>query len=179
MKKVIIHTDGGCSGNPGPGGWAATLTYGAHTKEISGGELATTNNRMEIRAAMEALNALKEPCEVVVFTDSEYVKDGITQWVPAWKAKGWKRGKKPVKNLDLWQALDAAVARHRVEWKWVRGHTGHEGNERCDGLATAAIEKIQRECSAAVLREALERFIESTKPAAPQAAAAPPGLFGE
>lgn len=118
MKKVVIHSDGGCSGNPGPGGWAAILGHGPYTPELSGGEWATTNNRMELRAAIEALNALKKPCEVQFFTDSEYVRNGITSWVAKWKLKGWKRGTNPVKNEDLWRALDSAAAGHKIKWHW-------------------------------------------------------------
>ncbi len=167
MKKVVIHSDGGCSGNPGPGGWAAILSHGQHTRELSGGEWATTNNRMELRAAIEALNALKEPCEVEFFTDSEYVRDGITLWVAKWKLKGWRRGTKPVKNEDLWRALDSAAARHRITWNWVKGHAGQEGNERCDWLATQEIEKIQKEATPQQLAAALAKFVEESKPATP------------
>lgn len=133
---VEIYTDGACSGNPGPGGWGALLLYGEHEKEISGGELETTNNRMELTAAIEALGLLKRPCTVNLHTDSTYVRDGITKWIHGWKAKGWKTAnKKPVKNADLWQALDAAVKRHDIEWIWVKGHAGDPGNERADALA--------------------------------------------
>ena len=159
MKNVIIHSDGGCSGNPGPGGWAATLTYGKHTRELSGGEPATTNNRMELRAAIEALNALKESCEVEFYTDSEYVRQGVTKWMHGWKRKGWKRGKQPLKNEDLWRALDAATERHKITWKWLRGHAGHEGNERCDFLATEAIAKIRGGLSVEQLSAALAEFV--------------------
>lgn len=160
MKKVVIHSDGGCHGNPGPGGWAATLTYGPHHRELSGGEPATTNNRMELRAAIEALNLLKEPCEVEFLTDSEYVKNGVTAWVAGWKRNGWRtKTKQPVKNADLWRALDAATARHKVNWKWVKGHSGHQGNERCDLLAQAAIAKIKKTFSSAQLKAALAQFV--------------------
>lgn len=138
--EVEIWTDGACSGNPGPGGWGALLRFGEREKEISGGEAETTNNRMELQAAIQALNALKRPCEVLLHTDSRYVMDGITDWIQGWKARGWKTAtKKPVKNADLWQALDAARSRHRVRWHWVKGHAGDDGNERADRLAREAI----------------------------------------
>ena len=140
MAVVEIFTDGACSGNPGPGGWGAILRYGDTEKELSGGEAETTNNRMELTAAIEALNALKRPCEIVLTTDSTYVKDGITSWIDGWKNRGWKNSqKKPVKNEDLWKALDEARSRHTVEWKWVKGHAGHAENERCDELARNAM----------------------------------------
>ncbi|SNY92048.1 ribonuclease HI [Cohaesibacter sp. ES.047] len=136
MDNVTIFTDGACSGNPGPGGWGALLTMGTHEKELCGGEAETTNNRMELRAAIEALNTLKRPCEVDLWTDSQYVKGGITGWIHGWKKNGWKTSnKKPVKNVELWQALDEALKRHKVNWHWVKGHAGHEGNERADELA--------------------------------------------
>ncbi len=134
--RVEIWTDGACSGNPGPGGWGAILIYGDKRREINGGAPETTNNRMELTAAIEALNVLTRPASVDLFTDSEYVKNGITQWLKGWKARGWRTAdKKPVKNLDLWQALDAAVARHEIVWRWVKGHAGTELNERADELA--------------------------------------------
>jgi ribonuclease HI len=137
---VEIFTDGACSGNPGPGGWGAVLRYGEVEKELSGGEAQTTNNRMEMTAAIVALETLKRPCGVRLYTDSTYVRNGITQWLPGWKARGWRTAdKKPVKNVDLWQRLDAAAARHRIEWLWVKGHAGHPENERADALARAAI----------------------------------------
>ena len=136
MGNVTIYTDGACSGNPGPGGWGALLTFGEHEKELFGGEAETTNNRMELQAAIEALNALKRSCEVDLWTDSQYVKGGITGWIHGWKKNGWKTAnKKPVKNVELWQALDTALQRHKVQWHWVKGHAGHEGNERADELA--------------------------------------------
>lgn len=139
-KTVIIHTDGACSGNPGPGGWGAILSYDKHEKEISGGAKDTTNNRMEMTAVIRALESLKSPCHVQIYTDSRYVIDGITQWMKNWKARGWKTAdNKPVKNVDLWQELDAEVARHTVKWHWVKGHNGHDGNERADALAVSAI----------------------------------------
>jgi len=166
MKKVVIHSDGGCHGNPGPGGWAATLCYGRHQREISGGEAATTNNRMELLAAIEALNALKEPCEIDFHTDSKYVQNGVTAWMKTWKLRGWRtQSKRPVKNVDLWRALDAATARHKVTWHWVKGHAGHAGNERCDLLANEAIAKIKTTHSPEQLKAALTRFSETQSPA--------------
>jgi ribonuclease HI len=141
MKKhVQIYTDGACSGNPGPGGWGAILVYGGHEKELSGAEAHTTNNRMEMMAAISALEALKNSCVVEVYTDSTYVMKGISEWLAGWKKKGWKTAdKKPVKNADLWQRLELAASAHEVKWHWVRGHNGHEMNERADALARAAI----------------------------------------
>jgi ribonuclease HI len=137
---VDIFTDGACSGNPGPGGWGALLRYGKVEKELSGGETLTTNNRMEMMAAIEALEALKRPSTVRVYTDSQYVKKGITEWVPQWKKRGWRTAdKKPVKNSDLWQRLEKAAQPHQVEWLWVKGHNGHVENERVDVLARSAI----------------------------------------
>jgi ribonuclease HI len=137
---VEIFTDGACRGNPGPGGWAAILRYGDTEKELAGGEAQTTNNRMEMTAAIVALEALKRPCRVWLYTDSQYLRDGIMRWLPAWKARGWRTAdKKPVKNIDLWQRLDMAAAPHQVEWIWVRGHAGHPENERADALARAAV----------------------------------------
>jgi len=134
--KVIVHTDGACSGNPGPGGWGAVLEYGEHVKELSGGEALTTNNRMELTAAIKALTALSRPCVVEIHTDSTYMRDGVMKWIHGWKRNGWKTAdKKPVKNVELWQELDAALARHDVSWHWVKGHAGHDLNERADRLA--------------------------------------------
>jgi ribonuclease HI len=134
--KVVVHTDGACRGNPGPGGWGAVLHAGGHTKTLRGGELATTNNRMELMGAIMALEALNKPCNVELHTDSQYVMKGITQWISGWKARGWKTAdKSPVKNVDLWQRLDAARARHTVDWRWIKGHAGHEHNEHADELA--------------------------------------------
>ena len=142
MKAVTIYTDGACSGNPGPGGWGALLIAGEHEKELWGGEAETTNNQMELKAAIEALKALKYPCHVTLYTDSVYVKNGITQWIHGWKAKGWKTAnKKPVKNVELWQDLDQAIARHTIDWNWVKGHAGVEGNERADELARRGVEE--------------------------------------
>jgi ribonuclease HI len=135
-RQVHIYTDGACSGNPGPGGWGALMLYGGQEKELSGGEFETTNNRMELTAAIEALRALKRPCTVILTTDSTYVKDGITKWIHNWQVKGWKTAnKKPVKNADLWQELLEAEEPHDVSWEWVKGHTGHPENERADELA--------------------------------------------
>lgn len=139
-KHVTIYTDGACSGNPGPGGWGALLEYAGVEKELSGGEADTTNNRMELMAAIEALAALKKPCDVQLFTDSKYVMDGINGWIHGWKRNGWKTAdKKPVKNADLWQRLDEENRRHKVQWNWVRGHNGDERNERVDELARKAV----------------------------------------
>ena len=136
IPDVVIYTDGACRGNPGPGGWGAILISGEHRREICGGERATTNNRMELMAAIEALSALKRPCKVELHTDSQYMRTGITEWISGWKARGWRTAdKKPVKNEDLWRRLDEARARHEVSWRWVKGHNGHELNERADALA--------------------------------------------
>ena len=143
---VIIHTDGACKGNPGPGGWGAVLQAGGgHEKELWGGEANTTNNRMELMAAIMALEALKRPCKVELHTDSKYVMQGITEWMRGWKARGWiTADKKPVKNADLWQRLDAARLRHDVKWRWVKGHAGHELNERADQLANRGVAELKR-----------------------------------
>lgn len=146
---VEIWTDGACSGNPGPGGWGAILVYGEKRKELSGAEPETTNNRMELQAAIAALSALKRPCRVVLHTDSQYVKGGITGWIFGWKKNGWRTAdKKPVKNVDLWQALDEAIRRHEIEWRWVKGHAGNELNERADELAREAIKAMKAEKAA-------------------------------
>ena len=143
MKKVEIFTDGACKGNPGPGGWGALLRMGRHEKEMSGGEPATTNNRMELTAAIRALEALIEPCAITLHSDSKYVLDGITKWVHGWQKNGWKNAsKQPVRNADLWHELIAAAKPHHVEWVWARGHAGHAENERVDALACAAAEKV-------------------------------------
>jgi ribonuclease HI len=140
---VDIYTDGACRGNPGPGGWAAVLSTGKREKEMSGAQLQTTNNRMELQAVIEALQTLKRPVQVRLYTDSQYVRRGILEWLPQWKARGWKTAdRKPVKNQDLWQLLETAAARHRIEWHWVPGHAGIPGNERCDALANAAIDGL-------------------------------------
>ncbi len=141
-NKVIAYTDGACSGNPGPGGWGVYLRYGEHEKELCGGERETTNQRMELQAAIEALKALKKPCAITIVTDSKYVLNGITDWIHGWKKKGWKNSKKePVANRELWEALDALNQIHDVDWQWVKGHSGDEGNERADELARAGIPK--------------------------------------
>lgn len=143
-RAVEAFTDGACSGNPGPGGWGVVLRYNGHEKELSGGEAETTNNRMELTAAIEALKALKRPCAVRLVTDSQYLRDGITTWIERWRRNGWRTSaKKPVKNADLWQALDAAMARHEVTYEWVRGHAGHPENERADALARQALKDLR------------------------------------
>ena len=142
LKIVHIYTDGACKGNPGPGGWGAILKYGKHAKELNGYSPETTNNIMEITAVIEALKSLTRPCSIVLTTDSNYVKDGITEWIHNWKKKGWKTAnKKPVKNKEFWLQLDAEVKRHNIEWKWVKGHSGHPENERADELANEAVEE--------------------------------------
>ena len=142
MKKVTIYTDGACSGNPGPGGWGAILQYGDVEKEISGYDPVTTNNKMEMMAAIQGLESLKESCVVELYSDSQYVIKGITEWLPGWKARGWKTASKtPVKNLELWQRLERTLSKHEITWHWVRGHNGHTMNERVDQLATGAIKK--------------------------------------
>ena len=143
-KLVEIFTDGACSGNPGPGGWGAILRYGGTEKELNGGEPATTNNRMEMMAAIMAIEAVKRPCEIHLHTDSEYLRQGITTWIHSWKARGWKTAdKKPVKNVDLWQRLERAIETHDVHWHWVKGHSGHVENERADELARLAIRQMK------------------------------------
>ncbi len=148
VNGVLIYTDGACSGNPGPGGWGAILISGDHRKELQGGEPDTTNNRMELLAAIAALEALKRDCSVQVYTDSVYLRDGITKWLAGWKARNWRTAaKKPVKNIDLWQRLDEARARHDVDWRWVKGHTGHPENERADELARAGMAPFKKTAS--------------------------------
>ena len=142
MNRIEIYTDGACKGNPGPGGWGALLRAGGHEKELCGGAPLTTNNRMELTAVIEALSALKRPCEIDLYLDSQYVRQGITEWIGGWKARGWRTAsKQPVKNVDLWQQLDALVsgAGHRIHWHWVKGHAGHAGNERADALANRGV----------------------------------------
>jgi ribonuclease HI len=159
MKKVVIHSDGACHGNPGPGGWAAILEYGQNKREMSGGVPATTNNRMELQAAIEALSALKEPCEVEFYTDSEYVKNGVSDWLLNWKRNGWRtKSKKPVKNEDLWRTLDSSVSKHKIDWRWLKGHAGHDGNERCDQLANEEIAKIKKMFNSDQLKSLLAQF---------------------
>jgi len=142
MERTTIYTDGACHGNPGPGGWGAILVHGEHRREISGYESDTTNNRMELRAAIEALSALKRACEVDLYTDSQYLRNGMQSWLANWKRNGWRTAdKKPVKNSELWKQLDALGQRHRIHWHWVKGHNGHPENERCDELANEAIRR--------------------------------------
>jgi ribonuclease HI len=149
MKHVQIYTDGACRGNPGPGGWGALLRYGDSEREIHGGERHTTNNRMELTAAIRALQALRASCRVDVYTDSEYVRKGITEWLAGWKRRGWRTAdRKPVKNADLWELLDAEAARHQVSWHWVRGHNGHPENERADQLANHGVDECLRNTEA-------------------------------
>ncbi len=139
LKQISLFTDGSCLGNPGPGGYGAILIYKGHQKEISQGYILTTNNRMELMAAIAGLKALSEPCHIVLTTDSQYVRQGITEWIHNWKRRGWKTAsKEPVKNVDLWQELDKEIQRHKIDWHWVKGHSGHPENERCDELARAA-----------------------------------------
>ncbi|MEI6350392.1 MAG: ribonuclease HI [Verrucomicrobiota bacterium] len=159
LKIVTIYTDGGCVGNPGPGGWAAVLLWNGRKKELNGGAPATTNNRMELSAAIQGLRALKEPCQIELWTDSEYLRKGITEWLAGWKARGWKtRDKTPVKNSDLWRELDSATSGHQINWRWVKGHAGHEHNERCDTLAQEAIFKVRKEHGPVRLKTALAAF---------------------
>jgi ribonuclease HI len=164
VREIVIHSDGACHGNPGPGGWAAVLVCGPQRREISGGVPATTNNRMELQAAIEALSALNQPCSVAFHTDSSYLRDGITKWLHGWKRNGWRtKSKQPVKNEDLWRSLDVAVARHQVKWNWVKGHAGDAGNERCDELATSAILALKKNYSREQLATSLREFNESQK----------------
>ena len=166
VKCVIIHTDGACEGNPGPGGWAALLEYGSQKKEISGAVPATTNNRMELTAAIQALRALRQKCEVQLFTDSEYLRNGIMHWIPGWKRSNWRTsGKTPVKNKDLWVELDALSTEHKVNWQWVKGHAGHSGNERCDELARTAIDALRKSLSREQLAVHLNQFKASIEAA--------------
>ncbi|MDB6172861.1 MAG: Ribonuclease [Chthoniobacteraceae bacterium] len=169
MKKIIIHTDGGCEGNPGPGGWGAVLAYGEKRKEISGGEPATTNNRMELLAAIRALEALTAPCEIDLFTDSVYLRDGVTKWMKAWKARSWMTvQKQPVKNVDLWRALDAAAKPHQINWCWLKGHAGHVDNERCDVLAKSAIGEVRRMHRPDQLKALVAEFIRARDAVVPE-----------
>ena len=143
MDQIHIYTDGACKGNPGPGGWGALLVAGTNEKELYGGEPNTTNNRMELMAVIQALSALKRPCNVIIHTDSQYVLKGITEWLSGWKARGWRTASKaPVKNVDLWQTLDDATSKHQIEWRWIKGHSGHAGNERADQLANLGVESL-------------------------------------
>jgi ribonuclease HI len=150
VKDVVAYTDGACRGNPGPGGWGVVLEYQGHDKELCGGELQTTNNRMELTAAIRALEALKRPCRVQLYTDSAYLRNGITQWLPTWLERNWRTvDKKPVKNQDLWVRLHELAARHQVVWHWVKGHSGHPGNERADALANKGLDRVLAEARAA------------------------------
>ena len=145
MSDVEIHADGACRGNPGPGGWGVVMRAGSKEKELWGGERLTTNNRMELTAAIRALEALRRRCHVQLYSDSQYLRNGITEWLPAWKRRGWRTAdRKPVKNQDLWEQLDRLAAQHEVEWHWVRGHSGHAGNERADALANRGIDELPR-----------------------------------
>lgn len=166
MQKVVIHSDGACHGNPGPGGWAAVIADDATTRELSGGVAATTNNRMELQAAISALSARTEPCAVEFHTDSNYLRDGITKWLRGWKRNGWRTAaKQPVKNEDLWRQLDAVVTPHKVNWHWVKGHAGDAGNERCDVLATAAITAVKKNHTREQLAASLHEFNTGAKAA--------------
>ena len=148
MKRVTAYTDGACRGNPGPGGWGVVLRFNGHEKHLQGGEAQTTNNRMELMAAIQALESLKESCQVQLHSDSTYVLKGITEWLPGWKRKQWRTAdRKPVKNVDLWQRLDVANARHQVDWCWVKGHAGHEGNELADRLANQGIDGLAHQAA--------------------------------
>ncbi len=154
LSKVEIYADGACKGNPGTGGWGALLRSGQHKKEIFGGEEATTNNRMELMAVIQALQTLNRPCEVTVYTDSQYVQKGITEWIHGWKKRGWKTAdKEPVKNADLWQQLDKAQAGHQMQWRWVRGHAGNAGNERADQLANRGVASLRASSSGASAKQ--------------------------
>ena len=167
LTRVVIYTDGGCQGNPGVGGWAAVLEAKGQRKEIHGGVPATTNNRMELTAAIAALSALRRPCVVEIHTDSQYVRNGITKWLSGWKRNGWKTStKEPVKNADLWRALDEACQKHKIDWRWVKGHAGHDLNERCDQLAGAAMAAIRQQYTPQSLAMELKNFARSQAPSA-------------
>ena len=170
LKSVTIHTDGGCEGNPGPGGWAAVLRFGRQVWEVSGGEPATTNNRMELQAAIAALAALNQTCAIALHSDSQYVRNGITKWLPGWKRNGWRTAdRQPVKNEDQWKQLDELAARHRIAWHWVKGHAGHADNERCDQLAAAEMAKIRRSHSREKLARLRDQFLATRDPHRSQA----------
>ena len=172
MDEAVIYTDGACSGNPGPGGWGAVLRYGGVVKELHGGERATTNNRMELLAAISALEALTRPVPVQLYTDSKYVLDGITKWLPGWQRNGWKTAaKKPVKNVDLWQRLVAAMAPHEISWHWVKGHNGDPGNERADELARLGIADVLAPLPASANVD-YSRWRKTTRPSSASAAEA-------
>ena len=185
MKNILIYTDGACQGNPGPGGWAAIIIYGAHVKEISGFEPATTNNRMELEAAVQALGKVKEPCSIEFFTDSEYLRNGITNYIRLWKRTGWKtKEKKEVKNRDLWMLLDHRTIGHQIAWHWLKGHAGHPKNERCDVLARQEIEKLKKKHTPDELKKFLQDFkmgyhnIAGVGPKSPSLTPAPKTLPG-
>jgi len=162
LPRVLAHTDGGAAPNPGPGAWAAVLQYGGHAWEISGAVPATSNNRMELQAAIQVLKALNRPCAVEIFTDSDYLRQGITSWIHGWKRKGWRTAAgDPVKNRDLWVELDSLASGHTIAWRWLKGHAGDRWNERCDELATAAMERQRRSTSPARFREAMDEFKRS------------------
>jgi len=163
--RVTIHTDGACEGNPGPGGWAAVLRFGERVRELTGGEAVTTNNRMELQAAISALTALKKPCVVTLFSDSEYLRLGITEWLAIWKSNNWRTAeRKAVKNDDLWRQLDQGASKHRITWNWLKGHAGHIDNERCDQLAVAEIKIIRRQYTPQQLTSLREAFVASRDP---------------
>ena len=169
MKHLTIHTDGACEGNPGPGGWAAILRYGERAHELSGGDPATTNNRMELQAALAALQALKEPCRIELHADSEYLRNGMTEWLAGWKARGWRtKEKKAVRNEDLWRALEAQDQIHAIRWHWLKGHAGHPDNERCDILAKAEIAKLRQQFTRPQLAALRETFEQTREPSARQ-----------
>jgi ribonuclease HI len=162
VKSIVVYTDGACEGNPGPGGWAAVLKFEEIVKEVSGGEPATTNNRMEMQAAISALAVLNQECEVTLHTDSEYLKKGITEWVRGWKARGWMTmEKKPVKNQDLWRQLDKLSTKHKVSWKWVKGHAGNPDNEKCDELARNEISKLRKRFTRAQISAMVDDYKKS------------------
>jgi len=148
MKPVVIYTDGSCRGNPGPGGWGAVLRYNGHERHLHGGETPTTNNRMELMAAIQALEILRQPCAITLYTDSNYLRQGLTEWLPQWRKRNWKTAdRKAVKNQDLWQRLDLAAARHKIDWHWVKGHSGNEGNELADLLANRGVDEVTGACA--------------------------------
>lgn len=174
MKHITLYIDGACEGNPGPGGWAAILTYKQHVREITGGVPASTNNRMELQAAVEGLRSLREPCSVELFTDSQYVRIGVFEWLSEWKTRGWRtKDKKPVKNAELWRELDAESEKHEVSWHWLKGHAGHDLNERCDLLARREISKIREKVPPDELKLMLEQFKQRLEPAGSDGTPAP------
>ncbi len=175
LKRVVVHTDGGCQGNPGPGAWACVLQFGRQKLELAAGVPATTNNRMELSAAIHALQALNQACAVELHTDSEYVRQGITSWVQGWKRNGWRtKNKAPVKNQDLWQQLDTLASKHRIDWRWVKGHAGDALNERCDRLAGQKMAEVRKKYSRSELSSALEQFRRTEREAGGR-----PNLLGQ